>query len=495
LIASLSEAFTPTSSHYMKKLSQERTTIVLFIVFLLIAALLRLYKLDKDGLWYDELHSIIPTHPNAPLRDVIEYSKLDQPPLFFVMLHGWFKIFPYDEISGKMLCVLLGLLGTCAMFFLGNEIGGRKVGLASMFITALSNFHIYHSQELRFYTLLFLLTSLSIWVFIRFLKFPTVVNACLFIVLSVALLYTHYFALVVVLTEAIIFIVFAIAEKCSLRFWLKGVIIAFVTLILFSPWLPAIFGDLGRTSFWIPEIQVSFFAETFTKYFQGWLPLSFKWVLNVLLLAMMGFFVLWFFSPNRTRSEKRDGLTLIAWLVLTLAIPYVYSLARMPMLVDRYTMITFPVVIVIIAVGWTSIKPVPAKIIIAVIFVICVGRVTNRYYKKPLKPQYREIAQQVISHNKNKLPVFSDHSWHLNYYAKKYASGYDIKTLVRPIGKSVDSLLGFYVIFEAHLSDSDKAQISKNFIVKEKFNLFQADAVYYERRAGFQEKTFRSSHH
>jgi mannosyltransferase len=465
----------------MRNFKQERTTLIFFLLFLSMAAVLRFSALDKEGLRYDELHSIIPTHPDEKIVDVIEYSKGDQPPLFFVILHGWFQFFPYNETSGKALCALLGVLGTAAMFFLGKEIAGNTAGLASMFVTALTSFHIYYSQELRFYGLLFLLTTLSFSSFLRLLKSPTVFNQCTFIAISAALLYTHYFALVVVVTQAIVFLAFAILEKRPFSFWLKGLFVAFTTVILFSPWLPVIFSDIQLTSFWIPEIDLNFFAETFTRYFQGWWPLSFKWVLTVLLLMLMAFFIYQIFSVDRSRDEKVSSLIVVSWLILTLLIPYIYSMVRIPLLLDRYTMITLPAVILTIAIGWSWLKPTAVKIIIMLTFIICVTRVMNRYYKRPMKPQYREIMQEVINHNKNHLPVFSLHAWHFNYYARKYGAP-NVQPLTPRIAENVDSVSGFYIIFPEFLTDAAKQQLSKAFDEKKQFNLFHADAMYYEKR-------------
>jgi 4-amino-4-deoxy-L-arabinose transferase-like glycosyltransferase len=464
----------------MHKFNQEKMTVVFFLVFLTMATLLRFYALDKEGLRYDELHSIIPTHPDKQLADVIEYSKGDQPPLFFVTLHGWFQVFPYNEASGKALCALFGVLGTCAMFFLGKEVAGRTAGLASMFITSLTSFHIYYSQELRFYSLLFLLATLSFWAFLRFLKNPTFLNQYTFIIISAALLYTHYFALVVVASQAIVFIAFAVAEKRPRSFWLRGLFVAFATTVLFAPWLPVIFGDIQISSFWILETDFTFF-QTFTRYFQGWWPLSFKWVLTTLLLLLMSFFVYQIFSAGRTRTEKVNAFIVVSWVILTLLIPFVYSLVRFPMMLDRYTMITLPAVILTIAIGWSWLKPTPVKIITMMIFIVCVTRVMNRYYKRPMKPQYREITQEVINDNKNLLPVYSQHAWHLNYYTRKYGVPYSVLPLTERTAGHTDSLSGFYVIFPEFLTDADKEQIFKSFELKKEFKLFHADAVYYEK--------------
>lgn len=61
----------------------QRTSYVLCGI-LVLSSLLRLYHINFQSLWLDELYSIVPTAPENSLHSVIEYSKADQPPLFFI---------------------------------------------------------------------------------------------------------------------------------------------------------------------------------------------------------------------------------------------------------------------------------------------------------------------------------------------------------------------------------------------------------------------------
>jgi hypothetical protein len=68
-------------------------TTVLLLLILAVGTALRLFRLSYQSLWYDELHSMIPTNPANTLAALIEYCKTDQPPAYFIMLHYWFKLF------------------------------------------------------------------------------------------------------------------------------------------------------------------------------------------------------------------------------------------------------------------------------------------------------------------------------------------------------------------------------------------------------------------
>ncbi len=414
----------------MTHLSSKRTLIFLLVI-LAIGLTLRLYRIDRQGLWYDELHSIIPTSPTNSLVSVIEYCKDDQPPAFFLMLYFWYNVFPYNEASGKVLCAIIGVLGIVSMYFLGKEVGGRNVGLAVSFLTAGNIFHVYYSQELRFYGLLFLMTCLSFLFFIRFIKLPIIRNQLIFSITTALLLYTHYFGLVVILTQAIIFMIIGLVNRRGVKFFLKGLACAAFVLLAFLPWIPIIMNDLQIKSFWIEDPGPLFIIDYFRSYFSGWWGLSFKYILNgTLFLVLLYYFWTLAYRAKKKQSIEIDHFVLIGWGVLTLLIPYLYTVYRMPMLVDRYTIITLPVILLMIAIGWVYIKNVYIKILIILIFVISDFRVHYRYYTKYKKSEWRELAFQIIQENKNSYPVLSQYPWHFNYFFKKFNAGFEVQHML-----------------------------------------------------------------
>src|SRR5689334_20558899 len=93
---------------------------VAFILLGMIAfsAVLRLYRINFQSLWADELFSIIPTDPNESLLSVVQAAKRDQPPLFYIFIHYVFKVFGYSEITGRIACAVIGLLSIPAIYFL-----------------------------------------------------------------------------------------------------------------------------------------------------------------------------------------------------------------------------------------------------------------------------------------------------------------------------------------------------------------------------------------
>ena len=182
--------------NWIEAFNKNYVFIFLFLI-LALSVFLRLYKLDFKSLWIDELYTIVPANPNNDLESIVRYCKSDQPPLFFFLLHYWFKIFPYSPFFGRLLSVVIGVLGVAAMYFLGAEIKNRETGLYASALSAINYFHIYYSQECRFYSLLFLLTVVSFIFFLRSLKYKTKKNYLLYVLSTIGLLYTQYFGIIV----------------------------------------------------------------------------------------------------------------------------------------------------------------------------------------------------------------------------------------------------------------------------------------------------------
>src|SRR5688572_20283422 len=145
-----------------------RSAIVYCIIgILILGTILRMYKLNYQSLWFDELHSIIPAQPENSLQSIVAYCKSDQPPAFFFYLHAVFKIFGYNEIIGRIATAFLGIMAIPVLYLLGKECQNKTTGLFAALLSAACYFLVYYSQELRFYAMTFLFAALSYLFFIR----------------------------------------------------------------------------------------------------------------------------------------------------------------------------------------------------------------------------------------------------------------------------------------------------------------------------------------
>ena len=115
---------------------------ILFISLIIVSALiLRMYQLDVEGYWRDELYSIRDAHALGEKARAVPY---------FAILKIWMK-FSYDEVWLRIISVFFGVLSVFLTYLLGNRLFDRPTGLGAAILISLSPLAINHSQEVRMY--------------------------------------------------------------------------------------------------------------------------------------------------------------------------------------------------------------------------------------------------------------------------------------------------------------------------------------------------------
>jgi len=286
-------------------------------------------------------------------------------------------------------------------------------------------------------------------------------------------------------TQAIIFMIIGLVHRRGVRFFLKGLACAAIVLLAFLPWIPTIMNDLQIKSFWIENPGPLFFREYFRRYFIGWLPIPLSNILKwTFFLVLLNYFWTLLYRAIKRQSIEIDHFVLIGWGVLTLLIPYLYTVYRMPMLVDRYTIITLPAILLVIAMGWVYIKEVYLKILIVLIFVYCDFRVHHRYFDRYKKSEYRELAFHIIQENKNSYPVLSQHSWHFSYFFRKYNAGYEVQHIIKLNEPDwVSNKEKIWIIApQVHLLGGQAEMLNASFQVEKELQQDDCNAVLYARK-------------
>ncbi|BBA79448.1 glycosyl transferase family protein [cyanobacterium endosymbiont of Rhopalodia gibberula] len=169
-------------------------------LWVVIGSILRFTKLTAKPPWTDEFATMVFSLGNdftsVPLNQVISIDALLQPlkfnpdanignvvslllqednhpPLYFVLVHLWVKLFPslgeYTDVwVMRSLSALLGILSIPAIYFLGKiAFRSQRVGQISAALMSVSPYGIFLAQEARHYTLaiLFVIFSLICFTF------------------------------------------------------------------------------------------------------------------------------------------------------------------------------------------------------------------------------------------------------------------------------------------------------------------------------------------
>lgn len=130
----------------------------LLILVTLLAAVLRFYKLGEWSFWGDELFSV------SGREDGFNYTLVRQS-LSLALIQEVVSIHGISEWSARLVPALVGILSVPLLYWPVKKMFGPAVGLLSGLLLALSPWHLYWSQNARFYTALLLFYSLALLIF------------------------------------------------------------------------------------------------------------------------------------------------------------------------------------------------------------------------------------------------------------------------------------------------------------------------------------------
>jgi len=138
------------------------------IFFILILGLvLRLVSLNQS-FWLDEATTSYVASQLSFREIILKFSPGDfHPPLYYLLLKVWSDIFGSSEIALRFPSIIFGLLTIYFVYLLGKKLFTNKVGLIAAVLLATSGLHIYYSQEARMYSLVTLLISYLVYLFLK----------------------------------------------------------------------------------------------------------------------------------------------------------------------------------------------------------------------------------------------------------------------------------------------------------------------------------------
>ena len=322
--------------------------------FVLLAAALRLYRLDGPGLWGDEVFTfrLATADTLAKMLEEVSWENTN-PRAHYIALWAWFKVFGMSVWGGRALSVLAGVLGVVSMYFLGRRMFNRETGLYAMALCAMCYHHLAVSQDARPYALVFLFSVLSFLFFIAVLQEPRWRHVAGYVLCSALLMHTHHFGLLVLAAQGLLFALYCISRRQELdrRIYLRAALAAGLLLLAFLP-LFSILTDaaalrtqtqgmpvLGKDSFfWVIISYIHFFGSSF--------PL-----VAVVSVAIAFAVLTTFFSAAMTHRHKFMVGSLLLWIVLVVGIAYLYSNLVLQVMSYRYFTVGLPALLLLAAWG------------------------------------------------------------------------------------------------------------------------------------------------
>lgn len=209
------------------------------IPMLLLVTLLAARQL-KGAFWVDEIISedragapLYGPRTPAQIWEQTAQTTYDQVPGYYILLAGWCNLLGWSEYSARLLSLMAGLLAVAWTYRLGRDMRSPLAGLAAVVVLGASALFIVFLHEARTYALAVLLGAIAIWLYWRIITRPTrwLIQGAL-VLCAAALLYSHYFASLLVFAICLYHLLF----RPKNREWWRVVVIMGLAGVLFLPW-------------------------------------------------------------------------------------------------------------------------------------------------------------------------------------------------------------------------------------------------------------------
>lgn len=367
---------------------------------LLIAGLamaLRLWRLDFQSYWYDELFSAHVSAPDNPLRSVIDQTIADvHPPLYQVLLWTAYKLLGYTEWAGRLPSVIAGVFTVVGVAVLGRRLYGPHVGLFAAALAALNYYLLYFSQEARSYALLVCLCVFSMYCFVCVLQTGSRRAVFAYVLVTLGLIYTHYFGLLVLPVQgAALILWFVLRRQLDMRLLRQALLALLLLAAGMMPLMSVVVSHATVPQFWIWQPS----PWIFINYFQTYFASGFLAVCIALLVAVaLGFSLRDGCRGSAMQGEAFAPLLLLIWMILGYGLPWLWGTFNQPMLTDRNTIILVPPLLLLAASGWSRLEGAWLRSVVAGFLLLLSAYqllIGTQYYSLPVKHQYRDIVHRI----------------------------------------------------------------------------------------------------
>ncbi|AQQ09796.1 putative membrane protein [Sedimentisphaera cyanobacteriorum] len=370
------------------------------VFFTLSAGLLRFFILGNESFWIDEMatfHRVSMTWEDMFAR-LLELKY--HPPLHYCLAKLWCGIAGYSEFSLRFISALSGMFAAPFFYLTALKLTSRKAARFAAGMFVLSAYHIQWAQEARFYSLMGLLTCVSMYFFVRLIQERRLRNLLALSLASALLLYNHYYGIFVIASQNLAAITQIIIEtrksgrlnKKDLSGWIAGQILA---AALFIPWFAVLLQGLSKYGGGTGVLERPGIIHLLAA------PYFFAGESLLLAAVFAALFILYLWAVYRAAGNGKSFLTellkdhtAIWWLVVTVAVPYLFSLIAAPVYSGRYILAGSFAFFILAGRALSRLERKAMFIASAVLYLTMAGVLAD-YYIGPFNENWKAAAKEI----------------------------------------------------------------------------------------------------
>lgn len=350
-----------------------------------------------QSLWRDE--AVAWVIARKPIADIMVTSINDfNPPLHYILLHYWMKLFGQSEISLRSLSFIFFLFLVLASFLFSQSlIKGRWRFFFPLFFL-LNPMLIHYAFEVRMYSMFALFSFLSTFSLYkgRWLSY---------IVFSVLGLYTHSYMPLTLISHFVYIILQGpplqrvpgrpLLKRMPFFPFRQYLYSLLAILVFYLPWMPVVIYQFIRSKqSWIYPIDWQLVFSSLGNLFINYegTPGNWWWATRLLSLIILSVSFLSLYK----RFDK--SLLFFIWGFLPLSIVLLVSTVK-PMFVNRYLIPTTVSMVILVAIGLTSVSRERLRFALcffAVLILIFINlTLPSSKQKMDTRAVFQTISQQV----------------------------------------------------------------------------------------------------
>lgn len=310
------------------------------------------------------------------------------PPVFYWIEH-FVLLFGQDENFLRIIPAMFGVLTIPAIYLTIREIFNENIAFISSLLITFSPFHIYYSQEARMYTMWLLFFLISLYIFFKLIKTPSIKTALIFGVISGVTFWIHFYT---GLFFFLLLIYSIIKNRDALAVWLRYVgysLIGFIIII--TPLVPSLLTILNgwpSEQKWFGYMGVSVVPGVIMEFAGGNVIIA---MLSVILLITGGTIML---------KLGKENFTFVAFIITSCLLSAIGLSYKLPM-VARYLFPLYVFILIPMAVSISTLfdffekKKVYTGSLVIILIALIFFPVLGEYYSQPVKEDHRMEAREI----------------------------------------------------------------------------------------------------
>ena len=375
-----------------------RKNYIYISILILISLVLRVYNINLDDLWFDELASLWIADPTISWSETLERNielNIGSHLIFSIILKYFFLLFGYDPNIARLVPLVFGVLSVPLIIYLTRILDKNNSWLLVGFLISINYYLISYSQELRSYSLTFFLCVLSLIFFLKILEKNKLLYNILFYLVSLIAAVNHIFIFIILFSESLFLFFFYRGNKkifLLINFNIFAIFFSYLLLMYDS-----LLVQISIEEFWIEQVKGDFFIAYYFSRFFG------SKIMGLIYLSTL-FYLLWNKKKLLLNHSNKLFLFLLI-LVNSYFLPVMYGFAGTPILTDRYIIFVLISIFILISVLIFKIENEKTKKIILIILITStlINNYIEIFERKNTKPDFKKSILYIKNSNSQNL--------------------------------------------------------------------------------------------